>query len=88
MTPVAEIEIVLLDQDIRKHIPLQIKEKLTRIPLYADGESVIGKVQVRVRDGKRLDHQGIKVEFVGIIGILSSTNYKNYFTIEGIIPNF
>ena len=36
--------------------------------LYFDGESVQGKVQIRLKDGKKLEHQGIKIEFIGQIG--------------------
>ncbi|KAF9981866.1 Vacuolar protein sorting-associated protein 26, partial [Modicella reniformis] len=36
-------------------------------PLYFDTESVSGKIQIRVKDGKKLEHNGIKVEFVGNI---------------------
>ena len=39
-----------------------------KYPLYFDGESVKGKVQIRPRDsGKRIEHNGIRVEFVGEI---------------------
>ena len=33
-----------------------------------DGESVKGAVTVRPKDGKRLEHTGIKVQFIGTIG--------------------
>jgi hypothetical protein len=38
------------------------------VPLYLDGESVKGQVTVRPKDGKRLEHTGIKVQFIGTIG--------------------
>lgn len=42
-----------------------IKEQF---PLYFDGESVRGKVQIRPRDiSRKVEHSGIKVEFVGQI---------------------
>ena len=37
-------------------------------PLFRCAESERGQVTVRVRDGKRTTHEGIKVEFVGNIG--------------------
>lgn len=43
------------------------KDKKEKKPLYFDGETVAGKVMVRVKDGKKLEHQGIKIEFVGHI---------------------
>ncbi|KAJ3111974.1 hypothetical protein HK100_002490, partial [Physocladia obscura] len=42
--------------------------KRMRMPLYYDGEPVAGKVLIRVKDAKKMDHQGIKIEFVGCIG--------------------
>ena len=44
------------------------KDKRVMLPLYFDGESVTGKVQVRIKEGKKLEHQGVKIEFVGHIG--------------------
>jgi hypothetical protein len=37
-----------------------------------DGESVKGAVTVRPKDGKRLEHTGIKVQFTGVIGTETS----------------
>ena len=64
------------------------KEKVISCPIYYDGDSVGGQarcrtlvppyrthsaqVAIRVRDGKKLTHEGIKVEFVGSIGVLPS----------------
>ncbi|KAJ3258754.1 hypothetical protein HK103_003348 [Boothiomyces macroporosus] len=62
--PNAEIEVVLNEEDQRKQI--ETKDKIN-CPLYFDGESVTGKVQVRLKDGRKLEHQGIKVEFIGQI---------------------
>ena len=36
-----------------------------------DGESVKGAVTVRPKDGKRLEHTGIKVQFIGTIGAIA-----------------
>ncbi|GAA5890710.1 hypothetical protein JCM8208_004969 [Rhodotorula glutinis] len=38
-----------------------------RCPVFLDGESVRGQVIVRVKDGKGIKHDGVKVEFVGSI---------------------
>ncbi|KAI9312859.1 vacuolar protein sorting-associated protein 26-domain-containing protein, partial [Dichotomocladium elegans] len=67
-TPV-DMEITFADADQRKHVDIKIdKDTTENYPLYLDGESVIGKVNIRLRNGKRLEHNGIKVEFVGSIG--------------------
>jgi vacuolar protein sorting-associated protein 26 len=61
-----EIEIVLNSQDERKLIPVQYDKK-QNAPLYLDGESVAGQVQIRVKEGKKMEHQGVKIEFIGQI---------------------
>ena len=67
-TPV-DIDIVLEDSDERQSVDIKVdKGRRERAPLYMDGESVKGAVTVRPRDGKRLEHTGIKVQFIGTIG--------------------
>jgi vacuolar protein sorting-associated protein 26 len=43
-------------------------EKKEQCPVYYDAESVEGLVTVRVKDGKKLVHEGIRLELVGAIG--------------------
>ncbi|KAF9147788.1 Vacuolar protein sorting-associated protein 26, partial [Mortierella sp. AD011] len=43
------------------------KDRREKFPLFFDGETVSGKIQIRVKDGKKIEHNGIKVEFVGNI---------------------
>lgn len=67
-TPV-DIDVVLEDTDDRAMVDVKLdKNRREKAPLYMDGESVKGAVTVRPKDGKRLEHTGIKVQFVGIIG--------------------
>ncbi|KAJ9116295.1 hypothetical protein QFC22_004735 [Naganishia vaughanmartiniae] len=42
-------------------------EKKELCPVYYDAESVGGVVSVRVKDGKKLVHEGIRLELVGAI---------------------
>ncbi|KAI8966956.1 vacuolar protein sorting-associated protein 26-domain-containing protein [Mycotypha africana] len=66
-TPV-EIEVAFTNEDARKHIDVKVdKNRKETYPVFLDGESVTGKVNVNLRDGKKLEHNGIKVEFVGSI---------------------
>ena len=65
-----DIDIVLEDADDRPAVNLKTeKERMEKAPLYADGESVKGAVTIRPKDGKRLEHTGIKVQFIGTIGM-------------------
>ncbi|PTB69923.1 vacuolar sorting protein [Trichoderma citrinoviride] len=67
-TPV-DIDIVLDDPDNRTMVDVKLdKNRREKAPLYMDGESVKGAVTVRPKDGKRLEHTGIKVQFIGTIG--------------------
>lgn len=67
-TPV-DIDIVLEDADNRQMVDVKLdKNRREKAPLYMDGESVRGAVTVRPKDGKRLEHTGIKVQFIGTIG--------------------
>ncbi|PTB57454.1 hypothetical protein M431DRAFT_77914 [Trichoderma harzianum CBS 226.95] len=66
-TPV-DIDIVLDDPDDRTMVDVKLdKNRREKAPLYMDGESVKGAVTVRPKDGKRLEHTGIKVQFIGTI---------------------
>jgi vacuolar protein sorting-associated protein 26 len=68
-TPV-DIDIVLEDADERSTVDVKLdKNRKEKVPLYLDGESVKGQVTVRPKDGKRLEHMGIKVQFIGTIGL-------------------
>lgn len=67
-TPV-DIDVVLEGSDDRQTVDVRLdKGRRERVPLYMDGESVKGAVTVRPKDGKRLEHTGIKVQFIGTIG--------------------
>ncbi|KAK1149401.1 Vacuolar protein sorting-associated protein 26 [Aspergillus melleus] len=66
-TPV-DIDVVLEDSDERQTVDVKLdKGRRERVPLYEDGESVKGAVTVRPKDGRRLEHTGIKVQFIGTI---------------------
>lgn len=63
-----DIDIRLMDDD-RKMIDVKLdKNRRDKVPLYMDGESVKGSVTIRPKDGRRLEHTGIKVQFIGTIG--------------------
>ncbi|PTD12110.1 Vacuolar protein sorting-associated protein 26 [Fusarium culmorum] len=66
-TPV-DIDVVLDDTDDRSMVDVKLdKNRREKAPLFMDGESVKGAVTVRPKDGKRLEHTGIKVQFIGTI---------------------
>lgn len=64
-----DIDIVLQDTDDRPTVDVKLaNNKREKCLLYLDGETVKGVVTIRPKDGKRLEHTGIKVQFVGTIG--------------------
>ncbi|RYC62217.1 hypothetical protein CHU98_g3988 [Xylaria longipes] len=67
-TPV-DIDIVLDDTDSRQMVDIKTdKNRREKAPLYMDGESVRGQATIRPKDSKKLEHMGIKVQFIGTIG--------------------
>ena len=64
----AEVEVSLSDKDNRKKVEVRNEDgKKDKVYMYYDGESVGGTVHIRPK-GKKLEHHGIKVEFIGQIG--------------------
>jgi vacuolar protein sorting-associated protein 26 len=58
-------------EDIREMVEFKVgtKERKEKAPLYKDGETVKGTVIIRPKDGKKLEHTGIKVNLIGSIGM-------------------
>ena len=64
----AEIVIELSDAEKRRKVEVKNEDgKKDKIPLYYDGETVAGSVTISLK-GKKLEHHGIRVEFIGQIG--------------------
>lgn len=64
-----DVEIRLDGDESRRQVEIKIdKDRRERCPVYFDGEGVKGQVVVRTRDGKKLVHEGIRIEFIGCIG--------------------
>lgn len=55
---------------------------LERQSLYYDGETVAGNVMVNIKAGKKLEHQGIRIEFVGQIEMFYDRgNHHNFISL-------
>ncbi|KAK8730286.1 hypothetical protein OTU49_008195 [Cherax quadricarinatus] len=78
----ADIEIQLDGSDTRKMAEMKTEDgKKERYFLYYDGESVSGKVNVALKKpGGRLEHQGVKIEFVGQIELYYDRGNHHEFT--------
>lgn len=78
----AEIDVYLDGQETRKWVEVENEDrKKERMLLYYDGESVSGKVNIILKkSGPKLEHQGIKIEFIGQIEILYDRGNHHEFT--------
>ncbi|KAG7279176.1 hypothetical protein CRUP_022371, partial [Coryphaenoides rupestris] len=79
--PVCEIDVLLNDAENRKTAELKTEDgKVEKHYMFYDGESVSGKVNLNVKQGgKRLEHQGIRIEFVGQIELFSDKSNTHEF---------
>ncbi|CCE64763.1 hypothetical protein TPHA_0I02620 [Tetrapisispora phaffii CBS 4417] len=87
--PPVDIEILFDKEDSRKHVEVlpasgsHSKVLGDSLPVYEDGESISGNVTVRVREGKIVEHLGIKVTLIGSIDLVkaagnsTSNSYKS-----------
>uniref|UniRef100_A0A1B6L663 Vacuolar protein sorting-associated protein 26 n=1 Tax=Graphocephala atropunctata TaxID=36148 RepID=A0A1B6L663_9HEMI len=78
----AEITVVLDGADSRKQADIKTEDgKKERHLLYYDGESVSGKVNILLKKpGSKLEHQGIKIEFIGQIELYYDRGNHHEFT--------
>jgi vacuolar protein sorting-associated protein 26 len=74
---VCTIDATLDAEQSRTTSPLGRDKKGERAYIYTDGEDVSGSAVVSVRPGKRLDHQGVRVELIGQVDMLHDKS-KSY----------
>lgn len=80
-----DIEILLDGEESRKHVEVasntasnfNSKTLRDRLPLYEDGESISGIVTLRVKEGKRVEHLGVKVSAIGSIDMIKTHGNGN-----------
>lgn len=78
-----DIEILLDGEESRKHVEILnsadsgSKTLKDRVPLYEDGETVSGMVTLRVKEGKRVEHLGVKVAVIGSIEMVKTHGNGN-----------
>lgn len=79
-TSPVDVDIKLEGEELRKQVETKTdKDKTVSCPIYYDGDSVSGQVTIRVRDGKRVTHDGIKVEFIGSIDLFYDRGHHHEF---------
>eukprot|EP00871_Galdieria_phlegrea_P002697 jgi/Galph1/3428/GphlegSOOS_G2080.1 len=55
-------------------------KKLEELPLFEETETVSGKVVISLKEGKTLQHLGIRIEFIGAIEMLYDKESSQEFT--------
>jgi len=78
----ADLDIILDAADTRKMADIKTEDgKKERYYVFYDGESVSGKINVTLKKpGTKLEHQGIKVEFLGQIELYYDKGNHHEFT--------
>ncbi|QPG77337.1 hypothetical protein FOA43_004746 [Brettanomyces nanus] len=65
-----DIELRLDGEDTRETVEVKsTKGRKEKLSLYKDGETVKGQVTIRMRDNKKVEHTGIKIQLLGTIEI-------------------
>ncbi|KAG5418070.1 vps26 [Candida metapsilosis] len=80
-----EIEIRLENEESRKHAEVKNPHgRIDKLPIYSDGETVKGVVTLFTKEGKRVEHQGVKVQLLGTIETnndgISTSNFLSLAT--------
>mmetsp|Transcript_60699 Transcript_60699/g.128492 ORF Transcript_60699/g.128492 Transcript_60699/m.128492 type:complete len:302 (-) Transcript_60699:121-1026(-) len=72
----------------KKTAPLGRDRKGERAYVYTDGEDVMGHATVSVKPGKKLEHQGVKVELIGQVDMLhdKSSSYDFFSITKDLEP--
>jgi len=85
---VCNCDITLDAEANRKTAPLGRDKKGERAYIFTDGEDVSGSATVSVRPGKKLEHQGIKVEIIGQCDMLhdKSSSYDFFAITKDLEP--
>lgn len=63
-----DIEIRLDREEHRKHVDVKTPQgRMEKLPIYKDGESVKGTITIRTKEGRKVEHFGVKVQLLGAI---------------------
>jgi len=82
------VDVNLEAEPNRKTAPLGRDRKGERAYIYTDGEDVSGTASVSIRPGKKMDHQGVKVEIIGQVDMLhdKSSSYDFFSICKDLEP--
>ncbi|CUV04512.1 vacuolar protein sorting/targeting protein 26 [Cryptosporidium parvum Iowa II] len=79
-----------INQDVgRKSAPLSKNKKGEKGLIFSDGEDISGVAIVAIKPGRKLDHQGIRVEVIGQIDVIydQSSSYDFFSITKDLEPS-
>ncbi|EEB05613.1 retromer complex subunit Vps26 [Schizosaccharomyces japonicus yFS275] len=63
-----DVDIYLANEDERPTVDFELGNgRKEKAPIYNNDETVKGTVLIRLKDGRKVEHNGIKIEFIGCI---------------------
>ncbi|CAF0997929.1 unnamed protein product [Rotaria magnacalcarata] len=77
-----DIDFILDSQDQRKQVEVKVDDNNNKRSLqyiYYDGEDVGGSVQIKLKKNSKVEHQGIRLEFIGQIEMLNDRSTIHEF---------
>jgi len=74
------ITITFDSQDTRAKKSIKLDKETVEVPIYGGHENVSGVVDVQVPPGKKIDHQGIRIEMIGSTELCNDKSNSIKFT--------
>eukprot|EP01121_Diplochlamys_sp_Union-15-3_P016956 TRINITY_DN587_c0_g1_i2.p1 TRINITY_DN587_c0_g1~~TRINITY_DN587_c0_g1_i2.p1 ORF type:complete len:188 (-),score=37.79 TRINITY_DN587_c0_g1_i2:58-621(-) len=74
------VDIQLFDIEKRKTVEVQTEKGAQRLYVFTETEPIKGKVIASVKSGKKIEHQGIKIDFIGQIELFYDRGNHYEFT--------
>jgi len=76
-----DINVIFSNQEERKAVTIQSEKGPQRLLIYNSEEPVTGTVITTIKPGKKLDHQGIRVDLIGEIEVVYDRgNHHDFMT--------
>jgi len=77
-----DISVKFSDEDKRKTLDVHTDKGTQRVFVFTGDETVKGSVLVKIPAGKKIEHEGVKVELVGEIGVVYDRGNHHEFTTQ------
>lgn len=81
-----ELGVLLDPTDRRKFLKVKEKGKSKKIPIYFGQDDISGVVTVEVKDTRKFEHLGLRIDLVGHLGII--TAYLEIFSDANLSTDF